>query len=78
MTAIAAWQTREEKEKWLLRPVDWASCVAMFGGFMTLAMLYAGVERPTVLCVAIGANIVTFVLLTWGIARIKNKARGRA
>lgn len=75
--SISAIDTRETKLKWLLRPADWASSIALFGGPMAAAMLYGGVDHWTVMAVAIGANVVNSGLLLWGIVRVSNAARGR-
>jgi hypothetical protein len=75
--AIAATATRQEKEKWLTRPIDWAWNSSFFGGCMGLLMWLNGVETGYVLTIAIGSNICAAVLLGWAVKRITNAARGR-
>lgn len=80
--SIAAHETREEKEKWLLRPLDWAMNVTIY----SLACLVVPVlNKPELMTLypdfiaygALGALAVVFVLLFWAIKRITDAARGR-
>lgn len=76
--AIAAHETREEKLKWLLQPVEWASNVAFFGAVFGFVFWYFEIYGATTLIVALVAMLALIAgLLIWASARISNAARGR-
>jgi hypothetical protein len=77
--AIAAHETREDKLKWLMRPFNWASDLGLVllvtcGG----ALYNSDTISPSHLCLVLLIGIgVIMGLLTFGIARMSNAARGR-
>jgi hypothetical protein len=77
--STAAHGTREEKLRWLLRPVEWASTLsfftATFGFVYWYFEIYSAGTVALVLSAALTANAV---LLIWACARIMNAARGRS
>lgn len=77
MAALAANATYEEKEKWLLRPVQWAGDAASMCGISAGAMWYAGVEMPLIAGVAILGNVAAAGLLIWAVKRLMKAARGQ-
>lgn len=78
MSVDAVHGTREEKLKWLLRPVEWASNVAAFGAVFGFVFWYFEMYGDTTLIVALVAMLALIAgLLIWGSARISNAARGR-
>jgi hypothetical protein len=76
--AIAAHETREDKLKWLCRPIDWASSVAFYSTTFGFVFWYFGIWEAQhlvpVLCACLG---VTSGLLIWAVARLTNAARWR-
>jgi len=74
--AVAALETREDKLKWLMRPVNWASSLsfisAFFGGVHWYYGFFDANEIVVALCVALGVNSA---LLFWAIARMTTAAR---
>jgi len=73
-----AYEDREAKEKWLLRPLRWASEACLFGALVTGFMWYDGaVSIETIAVIATGALFVTFGLIFWSTIRITKAARGR-
>lgn len=76
--AIAAHDTREDKLKWLLRPVEWASSVAFFSAVFGLVYWYFEEMDVNHLVLALCAALaVTSGLLIWAVARLTNAARWR-
>ena len=74
--SAAAHGVREEKLKWLLRPVEWASTLSFLGAASGFVYWYYGIySAETVviaLCVALGVNAA---LLLWAVARVTNIVR---
>jgi len=68
--------TREEKLRWLLRPVEWASTLsflgATFGSVYWYFEIYSVEAVALILCVALAANAA---LLIWAIGRISGVAK---
>ena len=77
MSAIGANATREDRLKWLTRPVTIAYGWTFFGGFMGGMMWLNGIETEYVLIIAIGAHIGATGLLLWGLKRITNVSQGQ-
>lgn len=76
--AIAAHDTREDKLKWLMRPVEWASSVAFFSAVFGLVYWYFEEMDANHLVLALCAALaVTSGLLIWAVARLTNAARWR-
>lgn len=77
MSTIAL-DTRQQKEKWLLRPISWAGHLAwVFAVFGFVYYYFEIYGHETVVPMLIGALAATSVLLIWGLARIQNAIRGR-
>lgn len=77
MSDVAAHSTRE-KEKWLVRPINWASNVAFFSFvFGAVYYWYGFFEDRTLIISLVIAMGIASVLLFWGYVRILNAARGR-
>lgn len=76
--SIAAFETREEKEKRLLRPLDWACSVVFFSFVFGALFWFEGKIDRTVLAgfLVIGMGAASALLL-WAKIRILNAARGR-
>lgn len=74
---VAMQETREDKLKWLLRPVEWASGLSFFGAVFGLVYWLDGLYRADqivlALCAVLGVN---FALLLWAINRMTRAARG--
>jgi hypothetical protein len=76
--SIAAHETREEKGKWLVRPVNWASNVVFFSFVFGAIYYWFGLlEDQTLIISLVVAMGIASVLLIWAYARITNAARGR-
>lgn len=79
MAAIAANASFRNKEKRFLLPLTMASNVAFFCGLFGFVYAWFGIADARVLAYGlIAAMLVTFGLLTWGLARLQNVIRGRA
>lgn len=77
MSTIAI-ETRQQKEKWLLRPVAIAGSIAWFAGIFGFVYYYFGIySHETLILMLIAALAVNAGLLIWGVARIQNAIRGR-
>jgi hypothetical protein len=77
MTDLAA-ETREDRLKWLLRPLNWASTVCCYGALMSGMMWFdSNVSVETIAIVATGALFITFGLLFWVTVRTTRSARGQ-
>jgi hypothetical protein len=76
--SIAAFETREEKGKRLVRPVNWASNVVFFSFVFGAVYYWFGLtDERTLIIGLVTALGIASVLLIWGYARIMNAARGR-
>lgn len=76
--SIATTATREDKEKWLLRPVDWAWSLSCYAAFFGIFFYFEGVMPIEELCVLLLVAITMIAgMLLWGIRRLMNVARGR-
>jgi hypothetical protein len=79
MSGIAARATRDEKEKWLLRPINWAGETALIVSALCFFMMFdRHVSWPAIAISAIGGLLVVSGLTLWGIRRIMNATRGRS
>jgi hypothetical protein len=68
--------TREEKLKWLLRPVEWASTLSFFSATFGFVYWYYGIYSSEVLVVALSVALaVNTALLIWAVGRISNVVR---
>lgn len=71
MAMVAADAPREEKQKWLMRPFDWAYNVSFFGAFFGFIYWHFGAFDTKYLAVALCAALaVVFALLLWGFRRL--------
>lgn len=78
MAVVAQSATRQEKEKWLTRPLDWAGHCGMYGSiFAGLGWFNGDIDLSIVAGIALGTILVMIGLLMWGIRRVHNAARGR-
>lgn len=76
--SVSAIETRETKLKRLLRPLDSAGQVCLFGTLMTGFMWFDGdVSAETIAIVATATLFVTFALIFWSSVRITRAARGQ-
>ena len=76
--SLVDYETREEKEAWLMCPLNWAANVCGSGGGISALMWYNGdVSMGSIAVVSIGSLLIAFGLLIWGIVRIQNAARRR-
>lgn len=80
--SVSAVDEREEKLKWLVRPINWASHVAMFAllVFAMPVLFEPGFLERNVSMIAYGAITaiaVIFALLFWGMIRVMRVARGQ-
>lgn len=76
--AIAGHETREEKLRWLVRPVAWASNVAFFSAVFGFVYWYFDEVDANHLILALCACLgVTAGLLIWAVARMTNASRHR-
>lgn len=69
--SMAETMTREDKEKWLLRPLQWAwqTCIAAVI-FIALIGHDGKADAQSLLVIASAALAVVTCLLLWGIMRI--------
>jgi hypothetical protein len=77
--AIAAHETRKDKLRWLQRPFVWASDLCLLLLVTCGSALYnSDTISASNLCLVLLVGIaVVMGLLTWGIVRMSNAARGR-
>lgn len=74
--STAAHGSREEKLKWLLRPVEWASTLSFFGAVFGFVYWYFEIYSAQTVAVLLAAALAAnAVLLMWAIARISNLVR---
>jgi hypothetical protein len=78
--SIDAAETREAKEKWLLRPINWAGHVALYALVLMIGVWTdASAEFWSPHAIAILATVSLVViqgLIIWGIRRILGVTRG--
>jgi hypothetical protein len=73
---IAATATREEKQKWLMRPIEWASSVAWFSSTFGVVYYSFGLASDRLIIFAlIAALVANSALLIWGISRMHRATR---
>lgn len=71
-----AYEDRDAKEKWLLRPVEWAGETATITGAMCLLMMSdQNISWDTIAIVATGGLIISGAFSMWGIRRILGVTR---
>jgi len=69
---------RESRLRTLIKPITWASSVSFFCGIFGMVYAYFGYLDDQTLAYGLSAVlIINFVLLFWGIHRLRNVARGR-
>lgn len=74
--SVAVHDTREDKLKWLLRPIQWASSLSFFSAVFGLVYWYYGFYDANWITVGLCAVLaVNAVLLLWGTARLSNLVR---
>lgn len=77
MATIAASATREDKQKWLMRPFNWASNVAYFCAIFGAVYYWFGLVNDRILVPGLLAALtLTAVLLLWGFRRMHLATRG--
>ena len=77
--AIAATATREDKQKWLLRPFDWAWRLSFGVSFFGLFFFFEGkVPLGQLSGILLTALVIISCLLMWGVRRFLNATRGRS
>ena len=77
MAMVAAGATREEKEAWVWRPLNWAWSVSFFAAVFGFVYYYFAAFDPGVVIVGlIMANVATAGMLLWAIRRIDFAMRG--
>jgi hypothetical protein len=76
--SIAAHETREDREKWLLRPLNYASNVAFFSFVFGNVYYWFGLveDRTLIIGLAVAFGVASGFLF-WAVQRITNAARGR-
>lgn len=75
---IAATATREDKEKWLLRPFEWAWRISFGVTFFGVLFFFEGkVPLSQLSGILLTALAMVSVLLIFGIRRLMNATRGR-
>lgn len=76
--SIAATDTREDKMKWLVRPLDLALRVCCYMAVFGFTFWWQGQLPAEQLCVVLlTALAISGVLLAWGLRRVVNVAQGR-
>lgn len=76
--SVSAFETREAKLMWLLRPIEWASCVCFWGSLVSASMwFYGDISTETIATIATATLFVTLGLIFWSIVRVGKAARGR-
>lgn len=80
--SVSAVDEREEKLKWLTRPLNWAGHVAMFALLLFLmpVLFEDGFMDQNATIIAYGtlaALAIVFALLYWGMIRVMRVARGQ-
>ncbi len=74
--SVAVHGTREEKLKWLLRPVQWASTLSFFSAIFGFVYWHYGFYEANSLAFGLCAILaVNAALLSWALARVNNVAR---
>lgn len=74
---IAAHETREDKLKWLLRPVEWALGVSFSSACFGFVYWHFGIYDLDVIAPALCAALVAnTALLFWAVSRMTTAARG--
>jgi hypothetical protein len=74
--STVALETRQEKEKWLLRPTSIAGFIAWCAAIFGFVYYYFDMlSHETIIVLLVAALAVNAVLLIWGIARIQNVIR---
>lgn len=76
--AIAAQETREDKVKWLMRPLNCAYTTATSFAIIAGLAWHDGKADPESLAlIAVSGLLITSGLLIWGIRRLTQVTRGR-
>lgn len=76
--SIAAHETREDKEKWLLRPFNWALNVVFHSFVFGNVYYWYGLTEDRVLIIGLLVAFgIASVLMFWAYKRITDAARGR-
>jgi hypothetical protein len=76
--SMAETVTRDDKLKWLLRPLSWAQSLCSCTAIVAASMWYDGkLDTPFVMEGLILAMAIASGLMIWGIARVSNAAKGR-
>lgn len=78
MSDVAAYATRDDKEKWLMRPLNWAMHVVLFSFIFGAFFWFEGKIDSSALAIGLVVSMgVASGLLFWAVRRILNAARGR-
>ena len=70
MATVAATASREDKQKWLMRPFNWASNLSWFAACLGPVYYCLGVNSDVLILGLIAAMAVISGLLLWGFRRM--------
>lgn len=78
MAVVSSTATREEKEKWLFRPLNWAYDVAVSGVIVGgLPFAFGDANSKVAAVILIACLVAVSGLILWGISRISKAARNQ-
>lgn len=76
-----SWEDREEKIKWLIKPLNWALAVSTYTAVLLVALWVntksLDIVTNIIIATALATLVVTDGLLYWALYRIAGAARGR-